>query len=345
MFVIVIFLVWLMKDLWGGIISKIASIILPFVIAFAIAYILYPLLKLLENKGVPRTGAIVIVCLCLLAFVSFVLWLIIPNILPVIFEQTTSFFSSLIKFIQDISAKYDLNLIGLKDAISDVSTNITSSLSKALSEGFVNIVSQSLSIISKIIIILIVAIYFLSDMDKIRDGVEHFLERRKNKKTLRYARALDDAIHNYVNAFALYALIIFIEYTAAFYIIGHPNFLLLGLLAAIGTVIPYFGGIITNIVAIITASVISSKLLIFTIIVALIFPNIDGYFTSPKIYSKSNQLPALLSIFAVFAGGIIYGTKGIILALPLTIVILTTYRFYRNEINSGIDKIKKKAKE
>jgi predicted PurR-regulated permease PerM len=126
---------------------------------------------------------------------------------------------------------------------------------------------------------------------------------------------------------------------------GHPHFLLLGLLSAVGTIIPYFGGIFTNIVAIITASVISSKLLILTIIVALVFPNIDGYFTSPKIYNKSNQLPALLSIFAVFAGSVLYGAKGIILALPITIILLTTYRFYRSEINSGIDKITKKAKE
>ena len=262
-----------------------------------------------------------------------------------IFDQTTSLFSALIKFIQDMSLKYDVNLIGLKDTISEMATRLTTGLGQTLSDGFISIINQSLSIISKTIIILIVAVYFLSDMDKIRDDLENFLGRRKNKKTLRYVRTLDNAIHNYVNAFALYAFIIFIQYTTIFYLIGHPHFLLLGLLSAIGTIIPYFGGIITNVIAIITASVISSQLLVLTVIVALIFPNIDGYFTSPKIFNKSNQLPALLSIFAVFAGGVIYGAVGIILALPITIIILTTYRFYRNEINSGIDKIKKKAQE
>lgn len=345
MVVILVLLVWMMKDLWMGILSKVLSILLPFVIAFAIAYVLHPLLKKLEKKGLPKPAALVIICLCLAAFIGFILWLLIPNILPMIFEQTTSLFSALIKFTQDISSKYDVNLIGLKDTISNISTHITTGLGKTLSEGFINIINQSLSIISKTIIILIVAVYFLSDMDKIRDGLEHFLEHKKTKKTLRYVTKLDEAIHQYVNAFALYALIIFIQYTTIFYLIGHPHFLLLGLLSAMGTLIPYFGGIITNIIAVVTASVISSQLLVLTVIVALIFPNIDGYFTSPKIYNKSNQLPALLSIFAVFAGGALYGINGIILALPITIVLLTTYRFYRNEISDGIDKIKKKAKE
>lgn len=343
--VILVFLIWLMKDLWLGILTKVINIVLPFVIAFAIAYVLHPLLKKLEGKGFPKPAALITICLALILFIGFILWLIIPNILPMIFEQTTSLFSALIKFIQDMSSKYDVDLVGIKDAVSDIATHITSSLGKAISEGFINIINQSLSIISKTIIILIVSVYFLSDMDNIRDGLERFLEHKKNKKTLRYVRKLDDAIHSYVNAFALYALIIFAQYTTIFYLIGHPHFLLLGLLSAIGTIIPYFGGIITNIVAVITASVISSQLLILTIIVSLIFPNIDGYFTSPKIFNKSNQLPAILSIFAVFAGGVIYGTKGIVLALPITIILLTTYRFYRTDINSGIDKMKKKAKE
>lgn len=343
--VVIVFLLWLMKDLWLGIYTKVLSILLPFIVAFAIAYVLHPLQKKLESKGVPKPAALIIICLVLVGFISFILWLLIPNILPMIFEQTTSLFSALIKFIQDISAKYDVNLVGLKDAVSNMSSHITSSLGKTLSEGFINIINQSINIVSKTVIILIVAVYFLSDMDHIRDGVEKFFATRKNKKTLKYVRTLDDAIHQYVNAFALYAFIIFIEYTTIFYLIGHPHFLLLGLLACIGTIIPYFGGIITNIVAIITASVISSQLLILTVIVSLIFPNIDGYITSPRIYNKSNQLPALLSIFAVFAGGVLYGFVGIILALPITIIILTTYRFYHNEISSGLDKIKKKATE
>ena len=345
MVVIIILLIWLMKDLWLGILGKVSSIILPFIVGFAIAYVLYPLLKWMQQKGIPKQFALLILCIILVIFVTFILWLIIPNILPMVFEQTTSFFAALIKFVQDISSKYDVNLVGIKDSIAGIAVDITSSLGKTISNGFITVITESISIISKAIIIFIATVYFLSDMENIRHGFEKFLKSHKEKKTFRFVRTLDNAVHQYVNAFALYALIIFIEYTTVFYLIGHPYFLLLGLLSAIGTLIPYFGGIITNIIAVVTASVISSNLLILTIIVAIIFPNIDGYFTAPKIYNNSNQVPALLSIFAVFAGGIIYGPVGIIIALPITIILLTTYRFYRDDISDSFAKMKEKSND
>jgi predicted PurR-regulated permease PerM len=132
-----------------------------------------------------------------------------------------------------------------------------------------------------------------------------------------------------------------VEYTLVFFLIGHPDYLLLGILSAITTIIPYFGGIITNIIAVITAAVINTKLLVLTIIVALILPNTDGNIVSPKIFSKTNNVPALLTIFAVFAGGVLYGVTGIILSLPVTIILLTTFRFYRKDIYDKIGSMKR----
>jgi predicted PurR-regulated permease PerM len=134
----------------------------------------------------------------------------------------------------------------------------------------------------------------------------------------------------------------FIEYTLLYRLIGHPNFLLLGIIAAFSPLIPYFGGIIMNIVAIITASVISTKLLILCLIICLIFPQIDGYLISPKIYGKTNKVPALVTIFAVFAGGVLGGFVGIIIALPIAIILQTIYKYYDEEISEKISNLKEK---
>ena len=61
-------------------------------------------------------------------------------------------------------------------------------------------------------------------------------------------------------------IIQFFEYSILFFVVGHPNWLILGILACITTVIPYFGGLITNIIAIVLASVVSTKLVILTIV-------------------------------------------------------------------------------
>jgi predicted PurR-regulated permease PerM len=154
-------------------------------------------------------------------------------------------------------------------------------------------------------------------------------------------KALDVSVSSYFRGLSLYILFQLVEYTLVFFLIGHPDYLLLGILSAITTIIPYFGGIITNIIAVITAAVINTKLLVLTIIVALILPNTDGNIVSPKIFSKTNNVPALLTIFAVFAGGVLYGVTGIILSLPVTIILLTTFRFYRKDIYDKIGSMKR----
>ena len=148
---------------------------------------------------------------------------------------------------------------------------------------------------------------------------------------------MDHEIGNYFHGLAIFMVIQFIEYSFLFWIIGHPNWLLLGTLACVTTIIPYFGGLITNIIAVIIASVISTPLFILTLIITLIFPNIDGYVISPRIYGKTNNINPIWTIFAVFAGGALYVFLGIIVALPLYIILKCTYNFFKKDIYGKID--------
>ena len=132
----------------------------------------------------------------------------------------------------------------------------------------------------------------------------------------------------------------FFEYTIVFFLIGHPNYLILGILASVTTIIPYFGGLVVNILALVISSVISTKLFILTLIVCLICPNIDGYIISPKVYGKTNKLHPLVNIFAVFAGGILAGFWGIVISLPIAIIIIATYKFFKEDINTKLVTIK-----
>ena len=126
------------------------------------------------------------------------------------------------------------------------------------------------------------------------------------------------------------------EYSILFLIIGHPNWLILGILACITTVIPYFGGLITNIIAIILATVISPRLLVLTIIICLIFPQLDGYLISPKVYGKTNNVNPLITIMVVSVGGTIAGVVGIIAALPCYLLVRTTYNFFKKDLKRGM---------
>lgn len=335
----VVVLLYLIRDLWIGIVSKIFSILAPFIVAFAIAYAIYPLCKKLQNAGLPKWLSIFLIC-----FIGIGIFIIcIILIIPIVYEQTLLFLSNISAFISDISTKYALNLGGIQTSLSDITANMVKSVGSSISNGAINVLNSSISVLVNLVIILFVSIYFLIDMEKTRHNFKNFL-LKKNRRAFEYTEAIDKETTNYFSGLGKVILIQLIEYTFAFFIIGHPNYLILGILAAITTIIPYFGGLIVNIIAILIASVISTKLLVLTIIVCLICPQIDGYIISPTIYGKTNKVPPLIVIFSVYAGGLLAGFWGIVVSLPLAIIAIASYKFFKEDINEKIDKMKKGKK-
>lgn len=333
----IIYLLYQTGGLLTGIIGKIISIISPFVIAFAIAYALYPFVSKLQKKGLPKWLAILITSVCSIGL--FIVTIIL--VIPLLYDQILLFISNISTFISDISSKYEVNLGTLQSTLSEVSSDIIKSFGSYISNGMVGVVNEAFGIVAAVVIIVFVAIYLLIDMDKIRNGIKKYF-KTKSKKTYNYIKKIDTEITNYFSGMGKNMLVQFIEYTTAFCIIGHPNYLILGILAAITNIIPYFGGFIINILALIIASVISTKLTVLTLIICLICPQLDSYVIGPKIYGKTNNLHPLINIFAVFAGGILWGFWGIVISLPIAIIIITTYKYFKHDINYKIDSIKEK---
>ena len=333
--VLIIVLLYTISGLWLGIIGKIWNILFPFVLGFAIAYALYPFVRKLQDNNFPKWLSIAIVCFITLGFLVLIGILVVP----MLYDQILLFTNNITTFITDISSKYELNLGVLQTSVKDISSQIIGYVGKYISDGALNILNTSINIITNGIITLCVSIYFLMDMDKIRGFIKTKVREYDDKWYL-YLRRIDREVGNYFSGLGKNIVIQFFEYTILFFLVGHPNYLILGILASVTTIIPYFGGLITNILALLIASVINVKLFILTLIICLVCPNIDGYIIGPKVYGKTNQLHPLVNIFAVFAGGIIGGFWGIVVALPVAIVLIATYKFFKEDINTKIDKIK-----
>ncbi len=324
---------------WFQIISKIVNICLPFIIAFAIAYALHPLEKKLEEKGVRKSLAITfLVVMTLLIIVA-----LIAVTLPLVYQQLISFTSSFGAVIDEVSRKFNLDLSNFESTAQDSLNQLIGSLGNILQKGTIDVVGKTVSILGQSVIVLVVTIYFLSYMDKIRSTVKKFLKSLKNR-SYDYVKALDIEISNYLKGLGLFMVIQFFEYSVVFFIAGHPNWLLFGILASLTTVIPYFGGLITNILALITASAINSKVFFATLIICLIFPQLDGYLISPKVYGKTNNVNPLVTIMVVSIGGTLGGMLGIVVALPIYILISSSYRFFKKDIERGVRKVKEQIK-
>ena len=320
--------------IWWDIFVKCIKVLAPFIVGFAFAYALTPLVRFLDKK-LPRWAALLIVILGSVL----VLFGIIAITLPLLYDQLRLLIKMLIEVFNNFSDKFNVNIGSFEIKVTDYLNEILKSIGNVTSATTMDILGKSFDFIGKFIVGFVGFVYFLMDMNKIRSRVKELL-LSINKRSFKYIKCMDEEITNYLKGLGIFMVIQLFEYCFLFFIIGHPNWLILGVLACITTVIPYFGGLITNIIAIILASVVSFPLVIATTIICLIFPQLDGYVISPKVYGKTNNVNPLITIMAVSIGGTIAGVPGIIVALPIYLLIRETYHFFKKDLKEGIDKVK-----
>lgn len=321
-----VFLIYQTKDFWIGGVNLLYKIFMPFLIAFALAYALYPLVQKL-NKKLPKSLSVMIVAGILMT----ILVMIVILLFPLLFDQMKSLFSGIVTFLKEISIRHNINFKDVQDTLSSNFNNIVEKFGTYISGGAISVISVSFEYISKLFIIFTAFVYFLIDMDKIREFVKNYFSN-KSTKTYNYVKTLDNEMRNYLSGFIKIVIISFFEYSILYTIIGHPNSLMLGSLAAFGNLIPYFGGIVTNVIAAVTAFVISPELFIKTCIVFIVCSGIDGNIINPLVYGKTNKVHPIVIIISVFAGGILFGVMGIVISLPVSILIIATIKYFKDDL-------------
>lgn len=338
--ILAIFFLYKTGNLWMGIVNKVVGIMLPFLFAFALAYALHPILKFMQKKKIPKGLAVTIIVLTLVLIIAALIYVIST----VLVGQLSNLFNSILAFINKLSNyefSSDVNFSGLENSLNDVFKNIMSNIGQYVSNGTIHLVNTSLGLFSKVCIAAAAFVYLLIDMDKIRDGVRNFFKKR-TKKTFEFVSSLDHQMKKYLSGLVIVMIISVFEYSIVYSIIGHPDALLLGLLAGFANLIPYFGGIMNNCIAAVTAFVISPSLFIKTLIVFTVLSMVDSYVINANVYGKTNSIHPLIVIFSVFAGSAIFGIMGIVISFPMAILGVNAFKFYKDDILGSIKSKKNK---
>ncbi len=321
-------------ELWIKIIEKVISLLLPFLIAFAFSYSLYPLVGFLTRRGMKRNLSIMVI---ILGFSLSVVCLIIV-IFPLLYEQIVLFSKYVISILEHIDSSFHWNLGKFELELTEYINLLLHYLGNIIGNKAVLVVNKSVHFISSFIIAYISGIYFLYHMNAIRDRIK-IITKRLSNGFYQYLKSLDMELGNYVKGFLLIMVIQLFEYSFLFLLVGHPNWLLLGILAAITTIIPYFGGLFTNIIGVAIATTVSIKVLIGTTIICILFPLIDNYFISPKVYGKMNDINPLISIIMLAISGRLFGMFGIIISIPIYLLFRTTYSFFKSNLKNEVKRI------
>lgn len=343
--VLVLLIVYLLKvtsSVWGNWISVIRSILTPFIIGFMVAYIVHPLIEWLEKKGISKN--ISIITFWILIIVLFVLLCLV--LMPLLYDKISGFISNLIVGVQWISDKIitygEFENFDLVDTITKTITNFLSSYEDWLPNimsslpGFMN---TFLNIVTNTLFTIIIAIYMLFDFDKIKRCIrkcccivfthaDPYLER------------IDEDVSVYLKSLLILMVIKFCEYSLFYYLIGHEDWLIIGFLTSVGLLVPYLGGTIANSIGILTALTLSPIRIFFLIAGICVLSNVDAYVISPLIHEKRSSLGPLITLLAVFAGGVLYGAVGIMFSVPVAIAIKAICEVYVNDPDHQEERIK-----
>lgn len=310
---IFVFLIFLLNKL--NIIKPLLNILSLIFFSLIFSYIVYPIYKLLSNK-MNKVLAIFIIYIFIFLFLILIIYKSIINVNFI--QNIIDLFENIFIFINKINLKYNLNI--------DLSY-IKETLINFILNNSVNIIKNIINYLSKFIFIIILSICILLNIEYIK----MIVNKLKYKKLI---YNINKRLKTYLISNIKILIIQLIEYTFIFYIIGHPNYLLLGIFNSLNNFIPYIGSFITNILAITTSSVISNKLLFLTSIVSIILPNIDAYIITPKIHKEENKLPEVLCITSVIICSIMFKFYGLILGVPILIVIIEILK-YKNIVKNN----------
>jgi predicted PurR-regulated permease PerM len=309
------------RKIWITILNTITNILTPLLIAIIISYILNLYLRILSKKFSKKISIIIF-----LITVMTLIYITIFNLIPKIIIQLKESIDILIYILKIMQMKYNINILDVITKLKYIDEIIPN----------INIIGSILKYLSATIIVMSISIYLFVDWNKIIKEIKKIL---KNKKQYNYLKDINQELEKYVKSYLLLSILNILEYGLIFLIIGHPNYLLLGILSGILSIIPMFGGIATNIIAILLAFIINYKLFIRTLIGILILTILDGYIISPIVYKKTNKIHPVLSILTIFIGSKLCGLLGTILAMPLLVILKTTYKYIKN---NNILKIQKR---
>lgn len=332
-FLLILYLLMKTQMVWGSWTSMLLSILTPFLTGFVIAYIMSPLVEYLKTKGIPKNFSI----LALWVLIIIAIVILIVMLFPSLYSKINSFISSIIEGVQWISNK--IKEVGnFKDfsVVNTIQDNIIKLLEgydnwmPQLLSSLPNLMTKILDYLTNILFTIIIAVYMMFDFEKIKRQVKRFL-RFFFPNCEDYLTPMDKNVYVYIKSLIILVLIRLIEYCAFYFLVGHPDWLIIGIISAIGTIVPYIGGTIANAIGLLTGLTLATPNLIALIIGILVLSNVDNYVISPIVHEKRSSLGPLLTIFVIFAGGVIYGPIGIMISVPVTIIVKTGVEVYKSK--------------
>ncbi|MBQ3609411.1 MAG: AI-2E family transporter [Bacteroidaceae bacterium] len=325
-------------------VNYLSSVLLPFFVAWLIAYMTYPMVTFFQYrlKLKNRVLSIFVTMLVLLTLLILAFVVLVPPIvdeLGKLKELLTAYFiegskqaaipGTVANFIKE-----HVNMIQIQSTLSEenLSQAIRSLLPKAWS-----ILTQSVNIVVSIFaafIVLLYTFFILLDYETIANGWVGLVPAKYREMTVRIVNDVKDGMNRYFRGQALVAFLVGVLFSIGFLIIDFPLAVGFGLFIGLLNMVPYLQLIAltpTVLLALLKAAdtgesfwwILACALLVFCVVQVIQ----DGFIV-PKVMGKITGLNPAIILLSLSVWGALMGIVGMIIALPCTTIMLSYYKRY-----------------
>lgn len=329
---------WLLALAGAGVLVYLLQPILtPFLVAALLAYLGDPLVDRLQLRGLGRTAAVVVVFLVLSLFTAGVLLVTLP-ILGAQLELLYDRAPAALDWLQHEALPWAertlgvpteaLDLAHLRQTAIDNWQGAGSLATKALS----GITQSGLALagtLTSLALIPVVTFYLLRDWDDLVARVGDLLPRDVERVATPLARECDEVVSAFLRGQLLVMLALGIVYGVGLWLVGLEFAFIIGLVAGLANIVPYLGFIVGITAATIATVFQFDPFWLPLLGVAAVFSvgqMLEGFVLTPWLVGDRIGLHPVAVIFAILAGGQLFGFTGILLALPVAAMIVVALR-------------------
>ncbi len=320
----------------GFVIWLLAPVLMPFVAAALFAYLGDPLVDRLERR-MNRSLAVTLVFLVMIVVVVAIVLVLVPFIE----RQIGNFLAQLptwIEWFQTRAAPWLEAHFGISTGVLDTQKligmlqthwkeagGVATTVLARVSKSGLTVVGWTLNIV----MIPVVAFYLLRDWDIMVERIHALVPRSIEPVVARLARESDETLGAFLRGQLSVMIALGILYGAGLWLVGISVGPLIGMIAGLISFVPYLGAI-TGVVMALIAAVVQYQDWTHVLLVLVVFgigQALEGYVLVPRLVGEKIGLHPVAVIFAVLAGGELFGFLGVLLALPVASVVMVLLRY------------------
>jgi predicted PurR-regulated permease PerM len=299
---------------------KIRLIVALLFLAFIIAAAMRPGVDALRRRGVPRGIGIGINYVAFFALIIGFLWVVVPRAS----DQVAAAIEDVPRSRSELAEEADQSTGLRRDVLEGVQERLqelpsaTELVDPALELGFLGF-----EILIGIFFVLASAAYWIFERERAVDLVCSLIPRPRRKKVRDTWDLIDLKLGAYVRGQGLLILIVGTVLSLAFWAIGLPYWLLIGVFAGIVELIPVIGPLSAGAVAVGVGLTVSWQIALAAGLIVLVARLLEDYIVIPRVLGEAVGLSPLLVLFSITSVAILFGGFAVLLAIPIAAVVAT----------------------